>query len=262
VTTSGRLEGEVAIVTGSTSGLGKVTAAVLAAEGASVIVTGRNRERGEAVVAGIAACGGRAAFVAADLAAGDAAERLVDETVAAFGALTVVVNNAVSPQAIADDTDIVALSRHTLEAMLQVNLVAPLLLCKAAIPAMLRTGHGSIVNVSSIAASTGVTGLTAYSASKGGMTSVTRTIVADYGRRGIRCNTVEAGYIIHEGRDAGMTEERRRKLEGRQITRLSYPEDVARAIAFLASHDAETITGVTLPVDGGATAVRRVSSSG
>jgi NAD(P)-dependent dehydrogenase (short-subunit alcohol dehydrogenase family) len=253
---TGRLAGEVAIVTGSTSGLGKVAAGLFAAEGGQVVVTGRNAERGEAVAKEITAEGGDASFIATDLSTEEACQALVAATVERYGSLTVLVNNAVDPEAIAQDSDVVNVSRQTMERMLQVNVIAPTLLCKYAVPEMIRAGRGSIINVSATSGAVGTPLKTAYSASKGGITALTKAIVSDFGRQGVRCNTLQAGYIIHERRHAGATPERERELLSKQITRLAEPMDVAYALLFLASRESEVITGVTLPVDGGATAVR------
>ena len=106
------------------------------------------------------------------------------------------------------------------------------------------------------AAARGTPGQAAYSASKGALEALTRSIAMDFGRRGIRCNTVQPGYVLHERRDADLTDERRRQLEDMHLTRLATATDVAYACVFLASGESEVITGITLPVDGGSTAVR------
>ena len=253
---SERMSGEVAIVTGSTSGLGKVTAGVFAEEGAKVVVTGRSAERGQAVVRDITGRGGAAIFVAADLTSEDSCRQLVAEAVSSFGRLTVLVNNAVDPDVIAADTHAVDIDKDTLTRMLDVNVISPALLCKYAIPQMIEAGHGSIVNVSATSGATGTPNKTAYSASKGAIAALTRAIVSDFGRQGVRCNTLQAGYIIHERRHAGATPDREKELLDKQMTRLATPHDVAYAALFLACRESEVITGVTLPVDGGATAVR------
>lgn len=180
---AGRLEGEVALVTGSTSGLGREIARVMAAEGASVVVTGRDAQRGAATVA---ACEGAAAFIAADLADAASRDALVAQTVERFGGLTVLVNNAVST---ARDGPVVDLDPDAFARTLAVNLVAPAALCRAAIPRMLDAGHGSIVNVSSRAAARGTPGLTAYSASKAGLESLARSITMDYAGAGSAATT-------------------------------------------------------------------------
>jgi NAD(P)-dependent dehydrogenase (short-subunit alcohol dehydrogenase family) len=156
----------------------------------------------------------------------------------------------------ADDGPVGDVDRATFDAVLAVNLVGPATLSRLAIPAMLDAGHGAIVNVSSRAAERGTPGLAAYTASKGGLNALARSITIDYARRGIRCNTVQAGYILHEVRDAALTPERRREIEGMHLTRISTATDIAYAVAFLASREAETISGVTLQVDGGSSMVR------
>jgi NAD(P)-dependent dehydrogenase (short-subunit alcohol dehydrogenase family) len=252
----GRLAGEVAIVTGATSGLGREVARLFGAEGSAVVVTGQNAERGEMAARAVHEAGGDAIFVPADLRGEEDIDRLVETTLERFGALTVLVNNAVNNVAMPDDGPVGDVSRTTFDAVLAVNLAGPAMLCQRAIPAMLAAGHGAIVNVSSRAAELGTPGLAAYTASKGGLNALARSITMDYGRQGIRCNTVQAGYIIHEHRDAGVTPARLREIEGMHLTRLSTATDVAYAVAFLASREAETISGVTLQVDGGSSMVR------
>ena len=252
-----RLAGEVAIVTGSTSGLGCEMARLFAEHGASVIITGRSHDVGTALATQIgAATNADVAFIAADLT--DPADRsaLIEQTVARFGKLTVLVNNAVSPTAIAADgavTDIDAALWHD---MLSIALIAAAELCRLAIPHMIAAGGGSIVNVSAKSATLARPALTAYSSAKAALHSLTRSIAVDYSRRGVRCNTLVPGYIQHDTRDAGMTSARRAELEGMQLTRLATARDIAYGALFLASHESEVITGIALPADGGSTAAR------
>src|SRR4051794_15058588 len=206
-----RLAGEKALVTGSTSGIGRAVAAMFAAEGASVVVTGRDEQRGKSVVRAITDAGGEGVFVAADLADEQACAALVEETARRVGGLTVLVNNAV----VADqpgDARAADLTSESWDRIMRVNLTAAMWLCRASIPHMLQAGHGSIVNVSSRAAERGTPGLAAYSASKGGMNALTRSIAVDYARQAIRCNTVSPGYVLNERRDADLTDERRARL--------------------------------------------------
>ena len=252
---SGRLAGEVAIVTGSTSGLGRAVARLFTREGARVVVTGRDRERGRRVTEAITDEGGEAAFVAADLLDEAACDALVATAVDRFGRLTVLVNNAVAKGGLPDGP-VTRVTTEAWEATLRVNLTAVAWLCRAAIPEMGKAGHGSIVNISSRAAERGTPGLAAYAASKGGMNALTRSIAVDYARDNVRCNTVSPGYILHERRDADLDEERRHRLEGMHLTRLGTATDVAYAAVYLASTEAEFVTGINLPVDGGSTAAR------
>jgi NAD(P)-dependent dehydrogenase (short-subunit alcohol dehydrogenase family) len=253
---SGRLAGDVAIVTGSTAGLGKEIARLFVAEGATVVVTGRNRERGEAIAGALRADGGEVAFVPADLTVEDDAHALVDTTIERFGALHVLVNNAVSPEVIARDGKAADVPSEIWEAMLRVNVLGAAWLLQRAIPQMSVQRRGSIVNISSRTAERASPRLAAYTASKGAMNALARSITLDYGREGIRCNTVQPGYILHEERDVDLTPERRRYIEDMCITRPPTALDVAYAVVFFASRESECISGVTLQVDAGSSAGR------
>lgn len=241
----------MALVTGSTSGLGREIARTMAAEGARVVVTGRDSVRGESV----AASAPGAVFFAADLTEEAQRASLVQRTVDRFGGLTILVNNAVASSGVADGP-VTAVDERSWHAILTVDLVAAARLAALAIPHMLAVGRGSIVNVSSRAAVRGTPNLAAYTAAKAGLEGLARSITADYARRGIRCNTVRPGYILHEDRDAAMSVERRAGLEAQHLTRLTTARDVAVAVVFLASREAATISGAVLAVDGGSTAVR------
>jgi NAD(P)-dependent dehydrogenase (short-subunit alcohol dehydrogenase family) len=246
----GRLDGEVALVTGSTSGIGAEIARLFAVEGAKVVVTGRNAERGAAV----AAATGEAVFVPGDLADPQAPERLVAAAVERFGSLTVLVNNAIESDA--HDGPVTDVSDETWERVLTVNVVAAARLCRAAIPVMAETGHGSIVNISSKAAQRAPRRLAAYIASKGALEALTRSIAVDYADQGIRCNTLSPGYVLNDRRDANLSDERRQQLQGMILTRLTLARDIAYAALYLASKEAEVVTGIVLPVDGGGSTAR------
>lgn len=250
----GRLAGRVALVTGSTSGLGRAIAHRLAGEGATVVVTGRDADRGAVVAAEV---GGT--FLAADLADEAAATALVDDAATAHGRLDVLVNNAVA-SVTAAPVDEVATADW--EAALRVNVTAPMWLCRAAAPHLRRAGGGAIVNVSSRAAERASPGLAAYVASKGALNALTRALAVDLAADGIRANTVAPGYVLHEHRDADLDEGRRARLEAMHLTRLATAADVAAAVAFLASDDAATITGTLLPVDGGSSTAARATGFG
>lgn len=251
-----RLAGERALVTGSTSGIGRAVAERFAREGAAVVVTGRDADRGTAVVDAIRAAGGTAHLVLADLRREDECARLVDEAVAALGGLSILVNNAVA--AVVDESDgaVGTLTTAAWETTLRVNLSAPMWLCRAAIPHLTEAGHGSIINVSSRQAERAAPGFTAYIASKAGLNGLTRAIAVDYARHGVRCNTISPGYVLNERRDAELDPERRARLEGMHLTRLGVADDVAHAAVFLASRESEFLTGINLPLDGGSSAAR------
>jgi NAD(P)-dependent dehydrogenase (short-subunit alcohol dehydrogenase family) len=253
-----RLAGEIALVTGSTAGIGEAIALEFGAEGAKVTVHGRDADRGHAVVERIVGAGGEACFVAGDLGDEATCRELVSATVTRFGGLTVLVNNAVATTG-TYDAAVADLTTEGWERALRVNLTAPMWLCREAIPRMLATGHGSIVNVSSRQAERPSRGLAAYAVSKGGLNALTRAVTADYAGQGIRCNTISPGYVLNARRDANLAAERRQRLEAMHLTRLGEARDVAYAAVYLASRESELLTGINLQLDGGSGVVRAAS---
>jgi NAD(P)-dependent dehydrogenase (short-subunit alcohol dehydrogenase family) len=229
---------------------------VFALEGAKTVVSGRDASRGEAVAGHVRAQGGDATFIRADLTVERECVALVQQTVALYGTVTVLVNNAV---AVGPDGPVGAVDAEAWIAAYQVDVVAPARLCREAIPHMRDAGHGSIVNISSRAAERGTPKYAAYTASKGALNALALSISADYGREGIRCNTVQPGYVLNAERDAGATPERMARLRSMHLTRMTTATDVAMAALFLASRESEVITGEVLHVDSGSTAVRAAS---
>ncbi|MCU1457306.1 MAG: cpnA2 [Actinomycetia bacterium] len=255
VSGSGRLQGEVALVTGSTAGIGRAIARRFGMEGARVVVSGRDPGRGAAAVADIEGLGGEAAFIAADLSGEDAGPKLVDAVRERFGTLTVLVNNAVGSAA-GKDGPVEQLDIESWDSIFRVNVAAPMQLAAAAIPLMRDAGHGSIINISSRAAHRGSKGRAAYTASKGALNALTLSIAVDYAADGIRCNTISPGYVINSVRDADITPERRAYYQGMHLTRLGEADDIAYAAVYLASHESDFLTGSLLPLDGGGSAAR------
>ncbi|MEV6542468.1 SDR family oxidoreductase [Streptomyces sp. NPDC051665] len=242
------LSDKVALVTGSTGGIGAETARLMAAAGAEVVVSGRNAERGAATVRSITDAGGSARFVAADLTDPAALCRLAE----AAGPVDILVNNAaIFPGAPTVDQD-----PGTLDETLAANVRAPYLLTAALVPAMIAKGSGAIVNVSTMVARIGLPGLSVYSATKAALESLTRTWAAEFSPAGVRVNTVAPGPTRTDMVLANMGEENAvRFAKTTLLGRLADPREIAEVILFLASDRASYLTGATLAADAGRTAV-------
>ncbi|MEU8508763.1 SDR family NAD(P)-dependent oxidoreductase [Streptomyces brevispora] len=246
-----RFDGYGVLITGAGQGIGAATARRLAAEGARVLVTDLDPGRARRVADGIVADGGTADSLACDVTDRAAVEAAVAHAVSAFGALDVLVNNAYacSPDAalFEDEPD------EVWERDLDVTLSGAYRCARAALPHLAASGRGAIVSIGSV---NGVQdfGNHSYSAAKAGLGSLTRTLAGHAGPRGVRVNLVAPGTIRTDawaGRDAELS-----RISGLYpLGRVGEPEDIAAAVAFLASRDAAWVTGTTLCVDGGLTAV-------
>lgn len=251
-----RLRDKVALITGSTRGIGADMAFRYAEEGAKVVVTGRDVEAGTEVVRRIRAAGGQAHYVHANVGDEEDVKRLVAETVNTFGRLDVLINNAAPTSLIAASSDKL-MADHTTEefdAIVKVSLYGVFWCCKYAIPHMIKAGGGSIINISSIASIRGFACVPAYAASKGGMNGLTRQIATDYGRKGIRVNTIIVGVIIHE-LTAGMvsTPELKAAVESLHLTpRAGECADVSNIAIYLGSDESTFMTAGEILIDGGA----------
>ncbi len=251
----GRLDGKVALITGAGSGMGRAAAELFASEGARVVVSDVAAPAGEETVDAIRAAGGHAVFARADVSQWDDCTSMVRTAVDTYGGLHVLYNNAgVFP---ADDGGVVETSQETWRRVMAVNLEGVWLGCRAGIPAMLDSGGGAIVNVASFVALMGAaTAQIAYTASKGGVLSMTREIAVEYARRGIRVNALCPGPIQTPLLEELLSdpERRARRMVHIPMGRLGRAEELARAALFLASDDASFMTGAALVVDGGITA--------
>jgi NAD(P)-dependent dehydrogenase (short-subunit alcohol dehydrogenase family) len=252
-----RLDGKVALITGGTSGIGEATAELFAREGARIVITGRNEERGDAVVERITRNDGEAFFVRGDVRSAEDCERTVAATMSGFGRLDVLFNNA----GVYVANDALGCSEDEWDVQVDTSLKGAFLMSKSALPHMIAQGSGSIVNCASGWGLVGGERAVAYCAAKGGMVVMTKAMALDHGPQGIRINAVCPGDtetpMEHEdARNRGMTwdEYVRSAVAGRAIERMATPEEVARAVLFLASDEASYVTGVALPVDGGGVA--------
>jgi NAD(P)-dependent dehydrogenase (short-subunit alcohol dehydrogenase family) len=249
------LDGKVALITGAAGGIGRVAAELFASEGAAVVVVDVVEADGAAVVDAIEAAGGQAAFVRADVSDASDAEGMVRFAVDTFGGLHVLYNNAgILPP---DDAGTLDTPEDTWDRVMTVNLKGVWLGCKHGIPALLDSGGGAIVNVSSLVALMGsAVPQIAYTASKGGVLAMTRELAVEYARRGIRANVLCPGPIDTPLMAELMSDPQwaARRLVHIPMGRPGQAEEIARAALFLASDDSSFMTGATLVVDGGITA--------
>lgn len=248
-----RLTSEVAIITGGNSGIGRATAELFAREGAKVVVAARSKKRGEEAAREIQRAGGDALFVATDVRRPSDVRRMVRKTVKAFGKVTILFNNAgvflkgtVVDMTIADWNEV-----------MDINVRGVFLCSRYAIPEMIRSGGGSIINCSSVSGVVGNQGGSAYNASKGAVHNLTKNMALDFVGKGIRVNNICPGVIetpmlVGDIKDSKELRKARRRSGAKQVMgRWGTPEEIAHAALFLASRESSYVNGTSLFVDGG-----------
>ena len=242
-----RLKGKVAIVTGSTSGIGVGIAKLYAAEGAKVVICGRRAEKGQAVVDEIAAAGGEAYYHFMDMTQMDSIDKLFADTEEKYGKIDILVNNA----GITRDNLIMKMKEEDFDAVIQTNLKGTFNTIRHLSRQMLKQRSGKIINISSASGILGNAGQANYAASKAGVIGLTKTMARELASRGITVNAVAPGFVDTEMTAVLSEEIKENACKQIPLGKFGKPEDIANMVAFLASEKADYITGQVISVDGG-----------
>ncbi|HVS86861.1 MAG TPA: SDR family oxidoreductase [Candidatus Acidoferrum sp.] len=251
-----RLAGQTALITGGGTGMGRAIALAFSREGASVTVAGRRIEKLREVVSEVEKQGGQALAVPCDVTQSKDAGRAVQESVARFGRLDVLVNNAGALHV----STVESIPEEDWDRLMLVNLKGPFLMSRAALPALRKAGGGSIINIGSILGLIGMKGRAAYTASKGGVTMLTKAMALDHAHENIRVNCICPALVETElirdlfGSGSEGEAARRSRIAQIPLGRMGRPEDVADMAVFLASKESSWVTGVAIPLDGGLSA--------
>jgi 3-oxoacyl-[acyl-carrier protein] reductase len=251
---NGRLNDRVAVVTGGGHGIGRAYAERLSAEGAAVVVAELDAEAAEKTASQIRANGGRSLAATTDVADKDSLAAMVEATLAEFGRIDVLVNNAAVFASIPiSRSGFDQIDPAEWDLVMSVNLKGTWLACRAVVPAMRSQGYGKIVNIGSDTAFKGVSGRAHYVASKAGIVGLTRVLAHELGVNGIRVNCLAPGSTLsEEDADDELRDTKLQKAQSQAIAGVMTPEDMAGTLVFLASTDSDFITGQSILVNGGA----------
>ncbi len=239
-----RLDGKTALITGASGGIGAAIARTLHLQGATVVLSGT---RADALAALVAELGDRAHACPADLRDPAAADALVQAAEAAAGTLDILVNNA----GFTKDMLALRMKDEDWQSVLDVDLTAPFRLARAVLRGMLKRRAGRIIGISSIVGSTGNPGQANYSAAKAGLVAMSKSLAQEVGSRGITVNVVAPGFVQTAMTEGLAPEQKQRLTAGIPLGRMGQPDDIAAAVAYLASNEAGWVTGATLHVNGG-----------
>ena len=246
-----RLENKVAIVTGSTSGIGIGIAKLYAEEGAHVIVCGRRVEKGQVVVDSITEAGGKASFHAMDITDPASIEKLVSDTVETYGHIDILVNNAANVALKDGRVDELSIDRW--DAIFQSDMRGTFYVTKCVLPHMRKDARGgSIINIGSMASCGGDLGSTAYACAKAGVDMFTKAVALQYGKENIRCNCIRPGLIITPENEAKVPDALKNIfLSNIMVNRYGCPEDIGHACVYFGSDESAYVSGQIITVDGG-----------
>ncbi|MFA7173286.1 MAG: 3-oxoacyl-[acyl-carrier-protein] reductase [Kiritimatiellia bacterium] len=243
----GCFEGKVAVVTGAARGIGRAIAEDLAGRGADVVVCDLQKEWLAESVAAIEAKGRKSLAVAVDVGDSDAVNTCIKEVMEKFGRIDIMVNNA----GITKDTLLIRMSDQDWDDVMRVNLKGTFLFSRAVARPMMKQRSGTIVNIASIIGLIGNAGQANYAASKAGVIALTKSTAKELASRGVRANAIAPGFISSKMTDALSQDVRDQMLANIPMARFGEPEDIAKAVAFLASDEASYVTGQCLSVNGG-----------